>query len=36
MMMDPSFLKSLINYEKEEIQQELIDQIAPIITQENF
>jgi dynein heavy chain len=32
MMMDPGFLKSLINYEKEEIQQELIEQIAPIIT----
>ena len=36
MMMDPNFLKNLINYDKEGIQQDLVDQIAPIITQDNF
>ena len=36
MMMDPGFLKSLINYEKEGIEQKLIDDIQPIITAENF
>ena len=36
MMMDPGFLKSLINYEKEGIEQKLIDEIAPIITADNF
>lgn len=36
MMMDPGFLKSLINYPKDDITQELVDQINPIIIQDNF
>jgi len=36
MMMDPNFLKNLINYDKEAITQDLIDSIQPIITLENF
>jgi len=36
MMMDTNFLKNLINYDKEGIQQDLVDTINPIITQDNF
>ena len=36
MMMDAQFLKKLIDYDKEGIQQELVDTIHPIITQDNF
>lgn len=36
MMMQPSFLRSLIDYDKEGIEQPLIDRIAPIIEQDNF
>ena len=36
MMMDPNFLKNLVGYDKEGIQQDLVDTINPIITQDNF
>jgi hypothetical protein len=36
MMMASTFLKSLIDYDKEGIEQPLIDRIAPIIEQDNF
>ena len=36
MMMDPNFLKNLVGYDKEGIQQDLVDTIHPIITQDNF
>lgn len=34
--MQSDFLNSLINYDKENIQQKLIDEINPIITKDEF
>jgi len=36
MMMASDFLKSLINFDKEAIEQKLIDEIEPYVTMENF
>ena len=36
MMMKPSFLQDLINYNKEAMTQKLIDSIQPFITLDNF
>lgn len=36
MMMDPKFLPKLIEYEKDDLTQQMIDKIQPFITIDNF